>query len=93
MRLIESQSRRFGRALTGAWIETASDGYTVSDEPRRALTGAWIETETSEHDTPAMPSRALTGAWIETLFFESREIGYRRALTGAWIETLCPIQL
>ncbi len=33
-----------GRALTGAWIETAGMHPLQKSLQRRALTGAWIET-------------------------------------------------
>ena len=50
-----------GRALTGAWIETANGAGDRIKATGRALTGAWIETgESNFHDFEfaVAPSRA-----------------------------------
>ena len=56
----------FGRALTGAWIETRKSDKPCCHLTGRALTDAWIETESTGVSPIRCPRRALTGAWIET---------------------------
>ena len=75
------------RALTGAWIETATWCRTAVGASRRALTGAWIETIVMSRlaiqlQVASSRARGLKRSSIDQGFGFSR-----RALTGAWIET------
>ena len=91
--MTKSLSLSFGRALTGAWIETRYDPTIAPDALRRALTGAWIETIalfTNGKSASVAPSRARG---LKQEISMADMVAEGRALTGAWIETRSRPQL
>ena len=84
---MRAQRLHDGRSLTGAWIETCTNGLKMVDRDVAPLRGRGLKHK-KRKKLPRVRSRSLTGAWIETRLSNAGEAeSLRRSLTGAWIET------